>query len=193
MDSHRQDAQDLAQFLADSQSERGRQAAGRLLQRHRQRVYLWCFRYMRDHDRALDLAQDVLLLAYKKLPDYSHDARFTSWLFIIARNRCLSEARKSAPDIITEFELDTLRSDNPGPDRELDKQDLWKSLARHLDREEMDVLYLKYVEGFPVDSITDILKITPASGARGVLQRARRKLRSAFGSQGASLEGSDHD
>ena len=193
MDSHRQDAQDLGQFLADAQGERGRQAAGRLLQRHRQRVYLWCFRYMRDHDQALDLAQDVLLLAYKKLPEYSHDARFTSWLFVIARNRCLSEARKPAPDMDAEFELDSLKSGNPGPDRELDKQDLWNSLARHLDREELDVLYLKYVEGFPVDSITDILKITPASGARGALQRARRKLRSAFGSQGAFLEGPNHD
>jgi RNA polymerase sigma factor (sigma-70 family) len=90
MDQHRQDAEDLRQFLADTRGEQGRQAAGSLLQRHRQRVYLWCFRYLRDHERALDMAQEVLLLAYRKLPDYSHDARFTSWLFIIARNRCLS-------------------------------------------------------------------------------------------------------
>lgn len=193
MNCHLEDAGDLAEFLTDPRSTRGQQAAGRLLQRHRQRVYLWCFRYVRNHDQALDLAQDVLLLAFKKLPEYSHDARFTSWLFIIARNRCLSEVRKPAPDIAAEFELETLSSNSPGPDRELARQDLWTSLARHLDRDELDALYLKYVEGFPVDSITDIMKITPASGARGVLQRARRKLRSAFGSQGAALGGIDHD
>ncbi len=169
MNCHLEDAGDLTEFLADPRGTRGGQAAGRLLQRHRQRVYLWCFRYVRDHDQALDLAQDVLLLAFRKLPEYSHDARFTSWLFIIARNRCLSEVRKPAPDIAAEFELDTLTSGNPGPDRDLARQDLWKSLARHLDRDELDALYLKYVEGFPVDSITDIMKITPRIGSPGRL------------------------
>jgi DNA-directed RNA polymerase specialized sigma24 family protein len=101
--------------------------------------------------------------------------------------------RRPAPTIVAEFELDDLKSNNPGPDRDLDTADLWQTLARHLDREELDVLYLKYVEGFPVESITDILALTSSSGARGVLQRARRKLRAAFGAHGSSLEGPGHD
>jgi DNA-directed RNA polymerase specialized sigma24 family protein len=42
------------------------------------------------------------------------------------------------------------------------------------------VLWLRCFEKVPVDEITRMLGITEASGARGVLQRARRRLRAAL-------------
>src|SRR5262249_62396725 len=68
----------------------GRAAACELLGRYQGRVYLWCYRYVRDHDRALDLAQDALLSAYRALATFQGRSRFSSWLFAIARNRCLT-------------------------------------------------------------------------------------------------------
>ena len=188
-DIDHKDAEDLKQFLANPSGEKARQAAARLLDRHREQVYLWCFRLVRNHDLALDLTQDVLLSAFQKLPGYVHRARFTSWLFIIARNRCLSEVRKPALSSVLDIDPDELHSLEPEPGHRLDEQDLWKMLERHLDREELDALHLRCVEGMPVETITEVMAIKAASGARGVLQRARRKLRAALEDQGGWQQG----
>src|SRR5687767_15333181 len=74
----------------------GAAAAAELLRRHRRAVYLWCFRYVRDHERALDMAQDVLLAAYQRMGEFQGRASFSSWLFVIARNRCFNELRNDS-------------------------------------------------------------------------------------------------
>jgi len=78
----------------------GRRAAAELLGEYRGRVYAWCMRHMADHEQALDLAQDVLLLAYRNLNTYSGRSPFVCWLWAIARNRCLSELRR--PNLLWE-------------------------------------------------------------------------------------------
>ena len=86
----------LQQALANPDQESGRQAASALLGRYRERVYVWCLRYVRDHEQALDMAQEVLLSAYRNLGSFGGRSQFGSWLFSIARNRCLSELRRPA-------------------------------------------------------------------------------------------------
>ncbi len=51
-------------------SPEANEASGELLLRHQDQIYLWCFRFVRDHNRALDLAQDVMLLAHRALPGF---------------------------------------------------------------------------------------------------------------------------
>ena len=41
-----------------------------LFAEHEGRVYAQCYRRVRDEQRARELAQDVLLIAYQKLDDY---------------------------------------------------------------------------------------------------------------------------
>jgi len=52
-------------------------------------------------------------------------------------------------------------------------------LRDELDALEQDAVYLRYFEQRPVEDIGELLRIEGASGARAVLQRARRKLRAA--------------
>ena len=56
-------------FQTAPDSARGREAVELLLGRWCDRVYLWCFRVVRDRELALDLAQDVLVRAYQALPE----------------------------------------------------------------------------------------------------------------------------
>jgi RNA polymerase sigma-70 factor, ECF subfamily len=165
-------------------SPEGRAAASELLGRHRGRVYLWCLRYVRDHEQALDLAQDVLLSAWRSLESFQGRSRFSSWLFSIARNRCLSAVRARDPvhddDTVLEGVAD------PGPDTEavVEGREVEEALvslaARHLDPIEQEALWLRCFERMPVEEVTRLLDIRGASGARGVLQSARRKLRQAL-------------
>jgi len=158
--------------------------ASRLLGRYQRRVYLWCFRLVRDHERAMDLAQDVLVSAWRNLDSFSGRARFSSWLFAVARNRCLSELRRPLIAFDPEVELEGLRDQGRGPEQELleklDEEALLALIRDELAPAEQEALWLRCFEGVPVESITEILDVREASGARAVLQRARRKLRAAL-------------
>ena len=52
--------------------------------------------------------------------------------------------------------------------------------AATLEPVEQEVVYLRYVEQLPQDTITTLLDLKGASGARGLLQRCRRKLTRAL-------------
>ncbi len=57
---------------------------------------LWRFAYSYTRDRALaeDATQEAFLRAYRFLPGFRGDSRFTSWLFRIARNCALDILRE---------------------------------------------------------------------------------------------------
>ncbi|MEO1273293.1 MAG: sigma-70 family RNA polymerase sigma factor, partial [Myxococcota bacterium] len=44
--------------------------------------------------RAEDMTQDVFLKVIRSAPKYKQTAKFTTWLYTIARNRCIDHARK---------------------------------------------------------------------------------------------------
>jgi RNA polymerase sigma-70 factor (ECF subfamily) len=177
-------------------SQQSRQAASALLARYQSRVYIWCFRFVREHEQALDLAQDVLLSAYRSLGSFSGHAKFYSWIFAIARNRCLNALRR--PPLLGHegTDIDDLAGAGPGPERELeeklDEEALWDLVRSRLDSQEQEALYLRCFERMPVDAITVVLGIEETSGARAVLQRARRKLRSALQQQQGRSSRTEH-
>ena len=160
---------------------RGRQAAAILLKRYRANVYRWCRHLLRNDELALDVSQEVLLAAYENLGRFGERARFSSWLFAIARNRCLSQLRKVRPSTDSDDVLDRLPSGAGTPLGDLEQQDeedaLLRRLAECLTPREQEAVWLKCVEGYSVDEITEMLAIDGTTGARSVLQNARRKLR----------------
>jgi RNA polymerase sigma-70 factor (ECF subfamily) len=170
--------------LEAPESDASREAASLLLGRYRGRVYGWCYQYVRDPERAMDLAQDVLLKAYRGLGSFRGQSRFGSWLFAIARNRCLNEMRR--PSLFDDREFDPDREIGPGDDpaeayeKRRDEETLLSLIRERLDAREQEVLWLRCFERMPIEMITRVMKLDQASGARGLLQRARRKLRAAL-------------
>jgi RNA polymerase sigma factor (sigma-70 family) len=166
-------------------SEEGRQAAAELLKRYREPVYRWCRTRVRDPELALDLSQDVLLSAYRNLHTFGGRAQFSTWVFAIARNRCLNALRR--PSLFADEDdegLDHLPDPRVGQDEALEQREeeerVLDLIVEHLPPLDQQVLWLRCFEKMPVDAITRLLAITEASGARGILQRARRRLRAAM-------------
>jgi RNA polymerase sigma-70 factor (ECF subfamily) len=169
---------------AEPEGERGRAAVEELLGRYRRTTYLWCFRMVRDHDRALDLAQEALIDAYRGLRSYQGRSKFSSWLFMIVRNRCRTSLRPRSLVRDDEADPDQMSDARGDPESLLIEKEgglaLERLLLEHLEPLEQDAIWLRCVERMPVEEITDMLDIAGASGARGLLQTARRKLRAAL-------------
>lgn len=173
-------------FQADPRGPSGRAAVEALLGRYHTRVYRWCAWRIRDPERALELAQEAMFAALESLPRFDGRSRFSSWLYAITRNRCVSAVRSEhAKHWRRDTEVDPEElpvEDDPharlkareGEDR------LLELMRTELEPLEQDALWLRVIEERTVPEITELLNIGSASGARGVLQNARRKLRAAL-------------
>ena len=76
-------------------ARRGDRAAfTELVEKYKQPVMNFIFRTLRDEAESEDLAQNVFLQAYKSRTRYKQTAKFSTWLFTIARNLCLNELRR---------------------------------------------------------------------------------------------------
>ena len=173
------DGELLAQYRAGST-----QAAEELLGRYASSVYLWCRRFARDHDSALDLAQDALLRGFEGLASFRGDAPFGAWLFTITRRVCIRQARRLELRFDPEIEPDELIDSSPDAAELVHAEQLSARLQgimqKHLSKDEQQALVLRYEMGLSIEEITRLLALDAASGARGALQQARRKLRRAL-------------
>jgi RNA polymerase sigma-70 factor (ECF subfamily) len=65
-----------------------------LVEKYKQPVMNLAWRTLRDETEAEDLAQNVFVQAWKSAERYQATAKFSTWLFTIARNLCLNEIRR---------------------------------------------------------------------------------------------------
>jgi RNA polymerase sigma-70 factor (ECF subfamily) len=84
-----------AQLIARVLVQDDRHAFGELVRRHQSTVRA-CLRKLTGGNHALadDLAQETFLLAYRNLKSFRQEAKFSTWLYRIAYNAFLADARK---------------------------------------------------------------------------------------------------
>ncbi len=67
-----------------------------LVQRHRGPVYNFILRYVGHRQRAEDLLQETWIKVVRSSSEWQPTARFTTWVYTIARNLCVDSARKES-------------------------------------------------------------------------------------------------
>lgn len=65
-----------------------------LVDKYKQPVINLLYRTLRDATEAEDLAQNVFVQVFKSADRYRVEAKFSTWLYTIARNLCLNELRR---------------------------------------------------------------------------------------------------
>jgi RNA polymerase sigma-70 factor (ECF subfamily) len=65
-----------------------------LVEKYKQPVMNLVYRILRDATESEDMAQNVFVQVYKSAHRYEISAKFSTWLFTIARNLCLNELRR---------------------------------------------------------------------------------------------------
>ena len=180
-----------AAFSDEELLARARQSSGaerdalvnELFARHYERVARWCLRFTGDRERAADLAQDVFLKAHRHLDSFKAAARFSTWLYSIARNESLSQLQRAGPPTDSDEVLADVAAMAAAPDelasRSQQTQRVREFLAATLDHLERTVYVLHYGDDMPLDAITRLLRLTNTSGAKAYIVSARRKLAKA--------------
>lgn len=66
-----------------------------LLSRHERKVFAFIFRMVKNREVANDLLQETFLRVVRNAKKYSRKAKFTTWLYTIARNQCIDHLRRA--------------------------------------------------------------------------------------------------
>lgn len=81
-------------------------AFNRLVLKWEQTVYNVALRMLQNRDEATEAAQEVFLLAYKNIRRFRQEAKFSTWLYRIAVNHCVSRARRRPSSLHVSLDSD---------------------------------------------------------------------------------------
>jgi RNA polymerase sigma-70 factor (ECF subfamily) len=103
-----------AQLIARALVGDDRHAFAELVRRHQSSVRA-CLRKLTAGNHALadDLAQETFVLAWRNLKSFRQEARFSTWLYRIATNCWLADARKRKEELLGDRD-DALAEDDAG-------------------------------------------------------------------------------
>lgn len=161
-----------------------------LLDRHGAGVLRFLARFVADRSRAEDLAQDCWMRVIAAAPRWQERARFKTWLYTIARNLAVDDARRavhrhhrSLDALVSggsgwELPADGRRSPEELADDALVRPALERAIAL-LPPEQREVLLLREYEGIPFAEIAEITGApvpTVKSRMRYALEALRRSL-----------------
>jgi RNA polymerase sigma factor (sigma-70 family) len=158
-----------------------------LFERYRRPVFSWCYRICRDRNAASDLAQEIFFKAWKHRSSFQGNSKLSTWLYVIARNHCLTALKRRSSD--------PLRFDSPPPPNLRDNvtpaadvaverlqscRQLLQLMSRTLEPMEIRVMTLHYAHSVPLADITHDLRLKNPSGAKAYIVNSRRKLKAVM-------------
>jgi RNA polymerase sigma-70 factor (ECF subfamily) len=154
----------------------GDSEAFNLLIRHWERpIYNFIVRLIGDRDEAMDLSQDCFMKAYRELRTLKDRDRFSSWLYRIAHNACLSRLRKNHGKTWVELDPEAGHVHMPVENRLA----VEKALGQ-LPPDQREVVILKVFQDLKFEEIA-MIQDAPISTVKSRLYMAFEKLRSILG------------
>ena len=162
------------------------EAFRQLVEAYQTQVYRLALR-MCGESAADDVTQEAFLAAWRALPDFRGDCRFSTWLYRLTTNAGIDwlrrEKRYRSTDDVTELELP---DDAPSPQEQAEQSETQSAVRRALSRlseEHRQVLLLRVVQQMSYDEIAQALSLESGT-VKSRISRARRQLREILLRQG---------
>ncbi len=155
-----------------------------LVNRYRDKIISFLYRYMHDMDAAEDLAQEAFFKVYLKKDSYKETFKFSTWLFTIASNLAKTELRKlkrrktsSISDINEDGTSENIFIDEDNIEKSSNNESklLQKALSE-LEHDYKIIIILREIQELSYDVISKILQL-PLGTVKSRLNRGKLKLR----------------
>ena len=168
--------------LAAAAAGGDRSALEALLNRHAARVHAICRRVLAHPEDALDATQEALLAISRGIERFDGRAQFTTWMYRVATNAALDEARRRKRRPVPAEVLIERADGGPGmADTVADRLDIDAALAR-IPEEFRAAVALRDLAGLDYAEISETLGI-PAGTVRSRISRGRAALAALIGNR----------
>jgi len=156
-----------------------------LVNRYKDRLLNFVYRFVGDRDEAEDIVQDTFLKVYKNRHAYREVAKFSTWIYTIAGNLARSELRKRRRHktfSMSQIGLEDKEYDPPdtdaGPESQVSGQyeeaEIQRAI-RQLPDQFRTIIILRDIQELSYEEISKILDI-PMGTVKSRVNRARLKM-----------------
>ena len=158
-----------------------------LVRAHEKTVYNLALRMTGNPQDAEDMAQEAFLKAYRSLPEFRGESKFSVWLYRIVSNVCLDHLRKQSrrPSSSLTMEDDDgeeqqydVPDESASPEKLLEQKLTREAVQRGLNQlpdEQRQILLLRELRGLSYEEIGEALGLE-AGTVKSRIFRARKRL-----------------
>ena len=152
-----------------------------LVERYQNMVYSLALKLLKNAEDAEEMAQDTFVKAFRKLDTYEGKSKFSTWLYTITYNTCISELRKrriqfSSLEDQRFSDQDEMKMYDYFSETKKEDQEKYLTLALgKLPEDDQVLVTLYYYENQSMDEISVITDLT-VSNIKIKIHRARKKM-----------------
>lgn len=144
-------------------------AFNRLVLKWEKTIYNVALRMLQDREEATEATQEIFMLAFKSIRRFRCDSRFSTWLYKIAINYCITRARRRPPGIhlsldhgsvaLMPFAQLTVAESQAGEVLRSEQRYRVLGALSHLQAEQQAVIELKFFQEMTFEEIAEVLGI----------------------------------
>lgn len=156
-----------------------------LVNRYKDKLINFIFNYLGDLESSEDVVQETMIKLYQKKHYYKEIAKFSTWLYTIAKNLANTELRKRKQrktTLLSQFSKDDktyeLPSNDPEPGQEIQTDivnKIIKDAVDQLSEKFKIVIVLRDIQGLSYEDISEIINV-PIGTVKSRINRARLQL-----------------
>lgn len=158
-----------------------------LVEAYRNQVFRLALRMCGNEADADEVAQEAFLSAWKGLPNFRGESRFSTWLYQLTTHAAIDLLRREKRQAAAE-DIDgiTAADDGPSPQQQAERAETRRevrSALMQLPEEYRQVLLLRFMQELSYEEIGQALKL-PAGTVKSRLNRAKAQLKDILSRSG---------
>ena len=172
-------------LISELQQTNNERAFEILVQRYKNPLTNYVFRFLGDYDACIDVVQETMIKVYRYKDNYSSIAKFSTWIYTIAGNLARTEYRRrkkrnllSINDYGEEEKTLNIPDESYRPDVMTDsgiKEKLIQDALIKVKEDFREVVILRDIQGLSYEEISEITGLNEGT-VKSRINRGRAKL-----------------